>query len=105
MTKDKKLRGAQRGSAIHRFMQIADFSAFAAAQDRRAELEKQANAAAQSLRMTREQADAVMDGAEEALRFLDSETGGRSFPAAACCAKSPLRFGWMRTGRCGWCRA
>lgn len=75
LTKDKKLRGAQRGSAIHRFMQIADFSAFAAAQDRRAELEKQANAAAQSLRMTREQADAVMDGAEEALRFLDSETG------------------------------
>ena len=63
LTKDKKLRGAQRGSAIHRFMQIADFSAFAAAQDRRAELEKQANAAAQSLRMTREQADAVMDGA------------------------------------------
>lgn len=54
LTKDKKLRGAQRGSAIHRFMQIADFSAFAAAQDRRAELEKQANAAAQSLRITRE---------------------------------------------------
>ena len=27
LTKDKKLRGAQRGSAIHRFMQIADFSA------------------------------------------------------------------------------
>ena len=75
LTKDKKLRGAQRGSAIHRFMQIADFAAFAAAQDRRAELEKQANAAAQTLRMTREQADAVIDGADEALRFLDSETG------------------------------
>ena len=90
LTKDKKLRGAQRGSAIHRFMQIADFSAFAAAQDRRAELEKQANAAAQSLRMTREQADAVMDGAEEALRFLDSETGRAILSGCRVLREKPL---------------
>ena len=71
------LRGAERGSALHRFLEIADFAAFAAQEEAAygAEVRRQTEEAERLARMTPEEGEAVRAADAEIARFLQSEIG------------------------------
>lgn len=91
LQKEKKLSGSARGSALHRFMEIVDFEKFTG-QDRGAEIARQAEKAVQTARMTREQADAVIEGAGEIEGFLDSPVGRAIAQGAPVLREKPFEL-------------
>ena len=94
LSREKRLTGAARGSALHRFLEIADFSAFAAlAPDAWGqEIARQAQRAAGMARMAAEEAEAVQAGAEEVLRFLRSEIGQKILGGAPVLREKPFEI-------------
>ena len=92
LSKEKKLSGAARGSALHRFMEILDFEKLKHCASHGEELERQAQQAAQLARMTREEADAVLDGMSEIERFLDSGIGKSILSGAKVLREKPFEI-------------
>lgn len=94
LSREKRLTGAARGSALHRFLEIVDFSAFAAlAPDAWGqEIARQARRAAGMARMAAEEAEAVQAGAEEVLRFLRSEIGRKILGGAPVLREKPFEI-------------
>ncbi|MGI5883906.1 MAG: UvrD-helicase domain-containing protein [Candidatus Spyradocola sp.] len=94
LTREKRLQGAARGSALHRFMEIVDFAAFAALPQESwpQEIARQAGLAAESARMAAEEAEAVQSGAEEVLRFLRSRIGQKILCGAPILREKPFEL-------------
>lgn len=90
--REKKLSGAERGSALHRFMEILDFDALRSGGDRVQRLTEQAERAVHEDRMTREQADAVIAGIREIEGFLDSAIGRAILDGASILREKPFEI-------------
>ena len=92
LSREKRLTGAARGSALHRFMELVDFEALKACADRGAELEAQVRRAAELDRMAPEEADAVLGGMQEIERFLDCEIGKSILSGAKVLREKPFEI-------------
>ena len=92
LSREKKLTGAARGSAIHRFMEILDFEPLKNCSDRTAELTRQAQCAKDLARITPEEADAVLGGLDEIGRFLDSPVGCTILSGAKVLREKPFEI-------------
>ena len=91
LSQERKLTGAERGSALHRFMELLDGEALKTG-DLRAQLTAQAERAAEQQRMTREQADAVIAGMEEIVRFWECPLGQAMLRGAGCAREKPFEL-------------
>ncbi|MGN1248760.1 MAG: helicase-exonuclease AddAB subunit AddA [Candidatus Spyradocola sp.] len=91
LSQEHRLTGAERGSALHRFMELLDVDALKTG-DLRAQLTGQAERAAAQQRMTREQADAVIAGMEEIVRFWECPLGQAMLRGAGCAREKPFEL-------------
>lgn len=91
LNQERRLTGSARGSALHRFMEILDIEALKTG-DLRAQLTAQAERAAAQERMTREQADAVLDGMEEIERFWACPLGRAMRAGARTMREKPFEL-------------
>lgn len=91
LSQERRLTGAERGSALHRFMELLDVNALRTG-DLRAQLTEQAERAAAQQCMTREQADAVISGMEEIARFFEGPLGRAMRNGAAFFREKPFEL-------------
>ena len=91
LSQEHRLTGAERGSALHRFMELLDVDALRTG-DLRAQLTEQAERAAAQQRMTREQADAVIGGMEEIVRFWECPLGQAMLRGAGFLREKPFEL-------------
>lgn len=91
LSQERRLTGAERGSALHRFMELLDVNALKTG-DLRSSLTEQAERAAAQQRMTREQADAVISGMEEIARFFEGPLGRAMRDGAAFFREKPFEL-------------
>ncbi len=92
LSKDKKLKGAARGSALHRFMQILDYEPLRNAQDAQAQLLQQVKNAHHRAMLTAEEAEAVAGSLNEITRFLDSSIGKSILSGAKALREKPFEL-------------
>ncbi len=91
LNRERKLTGAARGSALHRFMEIVDFTRLKSG-DARGELKRQAEQAVASARITPEQGEAVLSSLEELMGFLRSPIGSAILEGAPVLREKPFEL-------------
>lgn len=92
INRDKKLTGAARGSALHRFMEIVDYGRLAVCDDVAQELLAQMDDALLRAHMTGEQVQAVREGVHEIERFVRSDIGRAILSGAQVLREKPFEI-------------